>query len=459
MANASIQKKKMTNAGNVQLPGTTTYYNRNNSNPSSASEASAVLGNVVSSAPGQYKASEAVQNAYGQLQNTLNNKPGQYQSNYQSTLDGLLDKIVNQKDFSYDFNADALYQNYKNQYMQQGKQAMLDTQAAASALTGGYGSSYATSAGSQAYQQYLTQLNDRIPELYNLALQKYQMDTDKLYNQYSAVGQQEDRSYGQHRDEVSDWKDDRNYGLNQYNTMYNQDYGAYRDQVSDYYNDRNFYASRQDSLWNQEQAQKEFAYRQLRDQVSDSQWQQSFDYNKSRDAVSDSQWQKNYDYNVGRDQVSDNQWQQSFNYQQERDKVADSQWAQEYALAKTKAAASANKSSKTSENYTDGKKLTSTIQNQIEMLDGDELDDYLGSLIEAGYSYTAITDYMAQAGKGIPEEATSVTNDKTIDYDSWKNRMNNLMEMNKIAQDGESTEIPEELRKRYEKMWILPYVK
>lgn len=408
MSDTSLKKKKTT-AGSVALPGTTSYYNRNNTNPSSSSEASAALGNVINNAPGQYKASEAVQNAYGQLQDTLQNKPGEYQSNYQDKLNSILDNILNQKDFSYDFNQDALYQNYKNQYTQQGKQAMLDTQAAASAMTGGFGSSYATSAGSQAYQQYLTQLNDRIPELYNLALQKYQMDTDKLYNQYSAVGQQEDREYGQYRDTVSDWQNDRSYGLNQYNTMYNQDYGAYRDQVSDYYNDRDFYANRQDSLWNQEQTQKEFAYQQLRDQISDNQWQQSFDYNKGRDAVSDSQWQQSFDYSKGRDAVSDNQWQQSFDYQKERDQVADSQWAQEYALSKQKAAASASKNSTKTGNYTDGKKLTTTIQNQIEMLEGDELDNYLGSLIEAGYSYTAIDDYLAQLGKIIEEETVPLS--------------------------------------------------
>lgn len=409
MADASLNKKKTTDVGSASLPGTTAYYNRNNMNPSSSSEASAALGKVVSNAPGQYQASEAVQNAYSQLQDTLNNKPGEYQSSYQGTLDSILDKIVNQKDFSYDFNADALYQNYKNQYTQQGKQAMLDTQAAASALTGGFGSSYATSAGSQAYQQYLTQLNDKIPELYNLALQKYQMDTDRLYNQYSAVGQQEDRSYSQYRDTVNDWQNDRNYGLNQYGTMYNQDYGAYRDQVSDYYNDRDYYASRQDSLWNQEQTEKEFAYQQRRDQISDSQWQQSFDYNKNRDQVSDSQWQQSFDYNAGRNQISDSQWQQSFDYQKERDQVADSQWAKEYALSKAKAASS----SKSSSGYSDGKKLTSTIQKQMSELEGDELDDYLGSLVEAGYSCTAIEDYLVQIGKTIEEESTplSVEND------------------------------------------------
>lgn len=397
------------------LPGTTNYYSRVNTNPTSASDASAALGNVISNSPGQYQASEAVQDAYSQLQNTLNNKPGEYQSQYSETMKNLLNNILNQKDFSYDFNADAMYQNYKNQYMQQGKQAMQDTQAAASALTGGYGSSYATSAASQAYQQYLTALNDKLPELYNMALQKYQLDTDKMYNQFSAVGQQEDREYGQYRDTVSDWQADRSYGLNQYDTLYNQDYGAYRDQVSDYYNDRDFYANRQDSLWNQEQSEKEFAYQQYTDQ-------RNYDYNVSRDNVSDSQWQQTFDYNVSRDNVSDSQWQQTFDYNAERDKVSDAQWEKEYALSKY----NATKSSSTP-TYSDGKELTSTIQNQIDYLEGDELDSYLGQLVEAGYSYEAIEDYLLQSGKDIEDEDSSYNykylRDLETDYKAYLNRL------------------------------------
>ena len=131
------------------------------------------------------------------------NKPGQYHSNWNGTINNLMDKIVNQKDFSYDFNADPLYQQYKDQYTQLGKQAALDTQANAAALTGGFGNSYAATAATQANQQYLTQLNNVIPQLYSLAMDKYQMDTDKLYNQFSAVGNQEDREYGQYRDTVT----------------------------------------------------------------------------------------------------------------------------------------------------------------------------------------------------------------------------------------------------------------
>ncbi len=410
---ATTKKDKLTEG--ISLPGTSQYYQRTNTNPSSSSQASQALGNVINNAPGQYEASETVSDAYSQLQNTLQNKPGEYQSKYNDKIQGLLDNILTQKDFSYDFNSDKLYQNYKNQYMQQGKQAMLDTQAAATANTGGFGSSYAESVGSQAYQQYLTQLNDKIPELYQLALQKYQMDTDKMYNQLSAVSGQEDREYGQYRDSVSDWQNDRNYGLNQYNTMYNQDYGAYRDQVSDYYNDRDFYASQQNNLWNQEQQEKEFAYQQERDAVSDSKWQQSFDYQKNRDNVSDSQWQQSFDYQKDRDGVSDSQWQQSFDYQKDRDNVSDSQWQQNFDYQKNRDAVSdaqwerqfALNSRKSSSTSSSTKKLSSEIKENIQAMEGDELDEYMGTLVEAGYSMDDLYDYLLQINKDITGSSSS----------------------------------------------------
>jgi hypothetical protein len=79
-------------------------------------------------------------------------------------------------DFKYDLNGDALYQQYKDKYTQQGKLAMADAMGQASALTGGYGNSYAATVGNQAYQAYLGQLNDVIPELYQLA---YDQDRNK----------------------------------------------------------------------------------------------------------------------------------------------------------------------------------------------------------------------------------------------------------------------------------------
>ena len=82
-------------------------------------------------------------------------------------------------------NGDALYKQYKDRYTQQGKQAMMDTMGQAQAMTGGYGNSYAQTVGQQAYNQQLNQLNDVIPELYQLALSKYNQDTASLQDQYA----------------------------------------------------------------------------------------------------------------------------------------------------------------------------------------------------------------------------------------------------------------------------------
>ena len=181
-------------------------------------------------------------------------------------------------------------------------------------MTGGFGNSYAATAATQANQQYLTQLNNVIPQLYSLAMDKYQMDTDKLYNQFSAVGNQEDREYGQYRDTVTDWKDDRSYYYNKYNDSIGND---------------QFVAN-----YNQ----------------SENQFNQNMAYNRERDAVSDSQWQKQFDYSQSRDNVSDSQWQQQFDYQKYRDNVSDSQWEKQYALslAKSKSSGSGSSGSKAS---------------------------------------------------------------------------------------------------------------
>lgn len=103
---------------------------------------------------------------------------------YVEQLNALYDQIMNRKPFQYDLNGDLLYRQMADQYTQLGQQAMRDTIGQASALTGGYGNSYATTAGNQAYQQYLTQLNNNIPDFYDRALQAWQLQGDELLNQY-----------------------------------------------------------------------------------------------------------------------------------------------------------------------------------------------------------------------------------------------------------------------------------
>lgn len=129
---------------------------------------------------------------------------------YGEALKNQLDKINNREKFTYDLNGDALYQQYKDQYMNQGKLAMQDAMGQASAMTGGYGNSYAASVGNQAYQGYLQKLNDVVPELYQMAYNKYTQEGQDMKDMYSMLNNAYNTEYGEHRDKVTDWTNEQN---------------------------------------------------------------------------------------------------------------------------------------------------------------------------------------------------------------------------------------------------------
>ena len=62
-------------------------------------------------------------------------KPADYQSKYQGQIKDVMDKLENMGDFDYDPDADAAYQQYKNQYTRQAKLANQNAQANAAAMT------------------------------------------------------------------------------------------------------------------------------------------------------------------------------------------------------------------------------------------------------------------------------------------------------------------------------------
>ena len=212
---------------------------------------------------GEYKPNDAVSQAQQMLNQQLSQKPGEYQSSWQDQINETLQQILNREKFSYDLNADALYQQYKDQYTTQGKMAMMDTMGQAQAMTGGYGNSYAQSVGQQAYQGYLQELNNKIPELYQLALNKYQMEGDALTDQYALLAQQENQDYGRYRDQMGDWQTERDFLTDRYDTERDYDYGKWADG-------------------------RDFAYGQFADD-------RAYDYQVGRDKAADEQWQKEFD--------------------------------------------------------------------------------------------------------------------------------------------------------------------
>lgn len=222
-----------------------------------------------------YQESDAVRQAKDMLQQQISAKPGEYQSQWQAQLDETLNKILNRENFSYDLNGDALYQQYKDQYALQGKQAMMDTMGQAAAMTGGYGNSYAQTAGQQAYQGHLQELNNIVPELYELALSQYNREGENLYNQYGMFADRENQDYSRYRDQTSDWQTELARMYDQYQDERNYDYSKYADN--------------RDFDYGQYVDDRDYQYQQGRDQISDDQWQREFDEAKRR---YDQEWEK-----------------------------------------------------------------------------------------------------------------------------------------------------------------------
>lgn len=145
-------------------------------------------------------------NAKGKAEKAQND----YKDWRQTSLDDLKmtkDDIAG-RSFSYDYMSDPLYQMYREQYMADGQRAMKDAMAESAILTGGYGNSWAQSAGQQAYDYYMSKLNDIIPELRAAAYSEWRDDLEDdvwAYNESVSAFEEEDEQKRSELDEL--WGD------------------------------------------------------------------------------------------------------------------------------------------------------------------------------------------------------------------------------------------------------------
>lgn len=212
-----------------------------------------------------YQASQAVKDAEAKknLAESAVTNYGDFQYSNQEAYDNVINQILNRPKFNYDLNGDALYQQYKDQFVTQGKQASADVMGQASALTGGYGNSYAATVGNQTYQGYLQQLNGMIPELYKLALDKYNSEGDQLTQNFGVLSQDRQTAYGEWGDKYNRLVADRDYYATDYDNAYNRDYTTW--------NDNRTYDTSQ--YWNEYNT----GYQAERDAIADAQWQKDFE--------------------------------------------------------------------------------------------------------------------------------------------------------------------------------------
>ncbi len=166
-----------------------------------------------------YEKSDEVTSAENRLTQWESNRPEDYKSPYSEDIDKILNDILSREDFSYSMSSDPLYEQYKELYLMNGKKAMMDTVADASALTGGYGNSYGVAAGNEAYNDYLLQLNDIALDLRDRAFQEYKQKGDKLFDDINILRSLDGDEYDKYLDSVDKYYKDGEYLLERLSQM------------------------------------------------------------------------------------------------------------------------------------------------------------------------------------------------------------------------------------------------
>lgn len=205
-------------------------------------------------------------NALNQFNQT---KAPSYAGTFQSQLDDLQNQIMNGQKFEFDMNNDALYQQYRDLYQKNAQKAMEDTMGQAAMLTGGYGNSYAVTAGNQAYNNQMDQLNAVALDIYDRRYNEHRDNMSDLYNRYALLQERDATEYSRSRDDLSD-----------YERVQDDLYQKYLNAVA------------------QNDSQAAFEYQKQMDELEQRNYEAEVAYQKERDKVADSQWQKQYDRSV-----------------------------------------------------------------------------------------------------------------------------------------------------------------
>lgn len=157
--------------------------------------------------------------AYDDLMKFQQTKPGDYSSQYADEINSLMDQLNNRK-FEYDYTQDPAYQYYQSLYKQQAQRAGEHAQATASALGGGYGNSWAATAGTSAYD---AQMDDVINGLYSQALNEYNDETAQLQGRLESLYGAEQNAQNEYAQKVNNWYNQQSYYQNRYDEAVRQE--------------------------------------------------------------------------------------------------------------------------------------------------------------------------------------------------------------------------------------------
>ena len=209
----------------------------------------------------EYKKSKDVEKAEKKLSEWEKNAPGDYESKYSAEIDGILKDILNREKFSYNLNADPLYEQYRELYTQNGKKAMMDTVGEASALTGGYSSSYAVTAGNQAYHEYLDNLNEVALDLRDRAYEQYGDEGEKLFEDITLLRSLDGDDYDKYLKELESYYKDGEYLLDKLTAMSDAEYEQFLQTVDAWESDRDYAFKEKTDALDRAEFEEEMAFR------------------------------------------------------------------------------------------------------------------------------------------------------------------------------------------------------
>ena len=135
-------------------------------------------------------------NARTELENYEKTRPADYVSQYQPKIKDVMGQLDGMKEFA--------------------KLANQNAQANAAAQTGGYGSSYGTQAGQNAYTATMNNLDNVLNSLQDQSRSEYTAKRTGLESQLSGLQNAEQQDYQNYQKDMANWMDGLQYRQNEY---------------------------------------------------------------------------------------------------------------------------------------------------------------------------------------------------------------------------------------------------
>ena len=155
---------------------------------------------------GTYTPTDGLQGLVNNGFNTSDAGRPSFDYTYDSEMRALIDQILNSN--LADWKKGDQYSALRDQYAANGEMGMNDLLGQVSSRTGGLASSYAASVANQEYNDWMSKLEQAAQEM-------YQQDRSGKLNNLGVLNDAYSREYGEYGDKLNQWNTDRNFAYQQ----------------------------------------------------------------------------------------------------------------------------------------------------------------------------------------------------------------------------------------------------